>query len=316
MSPLAFAARHGRWSLVAGLAAGLALPGVAQTMRPWLPELVSALLFVAALRIGPRATLGSFKAVGHTLRTVIGYQLVAPLLALGVLTAMGMASTPWGMALVLVLAAPSVTGSANFTILMGQDPSVAMRIMLVGTALFPLTALAVLTLSPIVESPVQALLGTVRLIGVVFGAVGTAFALRWFLWRDMSETGRTALDGGSAILLAVVVIGLMSAAGPALLSSPLHFASWLAFAFVINFGLQLLAHRFVPVEDETRDRTGTSIIAGNRNIALFLVALPPEVMDRVLLFIGCYQFPMYLTPILLGKALRPRDPVGANNLKQ
>ncbi len=315
MQLLGFIARHGRWSLVAGLLAGLALPGLAQTLRPYLPELVSVLLFVAALRIGPRATLGGFRAIGHTLRSVAIYQIVAPLLAIAALTGIGMANTPAGLALVLVLAAPSVTGSANFTILMGQDPSVAMRILLIGTALFPLTAFVVLTLSPIVDSPAEALLGTVRLIAVIFGAVGLAFALRLLVWRDLGDRGRASLDGLSAILLGVIVVGLMSAAGPALFSTPVLFAGWLAFACTINFGMQLLAHRFMPVDDETRDRTGTSIIAGNRNIALFLVALPPEVMDRVLLFIGCYQIPMYLTPILLGKILGPRAIVGADTYK-
>jgi hypothetical protein len=280
---------------------------VAQTLRPYLPELVSGLLFVAALRIGPWATLGGFKAIRHTLRTVALYQLAAPLLALGTVSVLGVASTPAAMALVLVLAAPSVTGSANFTILMGQDPSVAMRILLIGTALFPITAFVVLLLSPIVESPILALMGTLRLIAVIFGAVGTAFALRWMFWKEMGDAGRTSLDGVSAILLGVVVIGLMSAAGPALFGSPVQFGAWLAFAFAVNFGMQLLAHRFMPVADEKRDRTGTSVIAGNRNIALFLVALPPEVMDRVLLFIGCYQIPMYLTPILLRSVLRPKD---------
>ena len=42
-----------------------------------------------------------------------------------------------------------------------------------------------------------------------------------------------------------------------------------------------------------------AITAGNRNIALFLVALPPETTDALLLFIGCYQVPMYLTPLLM-----------------
>lgn len=42
-----------------------------------------------------------------------------------------------------------------------------------------------------------------------------------------------------------------------------------------------------------------SIIAGNRNIALFFVALSDEVTAPLLIFIGCYQIPMYLTPILM-----------------
>ena len=42
-----------------------------------------------------------------------------------------------------------------------------------------------------------------------------------------------------------------------------------------------------------------AIGAGNRNIALFLVALPPEVLAPLMIFIGCWQLPMYLTPVLL-----------------
>ena len=37
--------------------------------------------------------------------------------------AFGFAGTAAGLAMVLVLAAPPVTGAANFTILMGRDPA-------------------------------------------------------------------------------------------------------------------------------------------------------------------------------------------------
>lgn len=309
MTLLRFAAHHGRWCLVAGLVAGLTLPGLAETLRPWLPELVAGLLFVAALRIGPRATLGKLSEIGPTLRTVLLYQLAAPLLALAILWALGLAATPAGLALVLVLAAPSVTGSPNFTIIMGQDPAIAMRILLIGTAIFPLTALPVLGLSPVVPTLSGAFANAFRLLVVIFGTVSLAFLVRAFFWQVPGKDGETLLDGVSAILLATVVIGLMSAAGPALLETPLAFIGWLAFAITVNFGMQLLAHRVMPVADEWRDRTGTSVIAGNRNIALFLVALPPETMESLLLFIGCYQIPMYLTPIILRKALAPNTPV-------
>ena len=91
---LGFAARHGRWCLVGGLVAGLALPGLALALRPWLPQLVAGLLFVAALRIGPQASLGSLRDLRQTLATVLTYQLAAPLLALGLLSALGLAATP------------------------------------------------------------------------------------------------------------------------------------------------------------------------------------------------------------------------------
>ncbi len=307
MTLLAFVARHGRWCLVAGLVAGLCLPGLALTLRPWLPVLVAGLLFVAALRIGPRETLGGLANMRRSLSAVMIYQLAAPLVALAVLLALGLAATPAGIALVLVLAAPSVTGSPNFTLLMGQNPAVAMRILLLGTALFPLTVLPVLALSPVVDTPGAAVQSAARLIAVIFGTVALAFVLRGTILRDLNDTRRTALDGVSAILLAVVVVALMSAAGPALLNTPLLFSAWLAFAFVMNFGGQILAHRLMPVADEAQDRTGTSVIAGNRNIALFFVALPPQTMDGLLIFLGCYQIPMYLTPLLMGRFLKPRS---------
>ena len=43
-------ARNGRLCLVAGLLAGLALPGVAAALRPSLPALVAVLLFLLSLR--------------------------------------------------------------------------------------------------------------------------------------------------------------------------------------------------------------------------------------------------------------------------
>ena len=37
---------------------------------------------------------------------------------------------------------------------------------------------------------------------------------------------------------------------------------------------------------------------GNRNIALYLTALPIVQMEPLLLFIACYQVLMYLTPLI------------------
>ncbi len=299
---LGFAARHGRWCLVLGLIAGLSLPQLATILTPFLPEMIALLLFLAALRIGPRTTIGSLRDVRRTLGTVVIYQLVAPLIALTAALALGLASTAAGLALVLVLAAPSVTGAANFTILMGGAPAAPMRILLVGTAIFPLTVIPVLWLLPVVPTFGGVIESALRLLMVIFSAVGIAFAFRHWVWPEMADRHRAALDGASAILLGVVVIGLMSAVGPAISDEPWRFVQWLSFAFLINFGLQLLSASLMPVASP-EDRAGTALVAGNRNIALFLVALPAEVMADILLFIGCYQVPMYLTPILMRRFL-------------
>ena len=298
MALLHLAARFGRACLVLGLVAGLALPGVAAALKPWLGELVAALLFLTAVRVGPRAALGGIGLLRRSLGMVVVLQLAAPLLALAVVTILGISGAGFAMAVVLVLAAPSITGSPNFAIMTGHDPAPAMRLLVLGTVLFPLTALPVLWGLPGVAGIGEVLGASQRLIVVILGAVGAGFFLRRVWLPDLGEVGRTRLDGLAAIFLGVVVVGLMAAIGPLARSDPGQLAGWLAGAFAVNWGLQiftfgLLRRRTMP------ELVPVSIIAGNRNIALFLIALPEAVMDPLLVFIGCYQIPMYLTPVLL-----------------
>lgn len=294
---LHLAARHARVCLIAGLLAGLLLPGLALILRGWLPEMVAAMLFCVAIRIGARAAVGSLRDIGQSLQLVLVFQAVLPLLALGGLAALGVASAPLAVAAVLVMAAPAVSASPTLTQLTGHDPAPAMRILILGTALVPLTAMPILWLSPGLGDFGAATLAALRLMVVIFASVAAGFAVRHWRWGAvLPETDRRAVDGVTAILMGVIVIGLMSALGPALRSDPVSVLWWLAAAIGVNFGLQLACRAIL------RDRPGAvaaSIIAGNRNIALFLVALPAAVTDPILLFIGCYQVPMYLTPILL-----------------
>jgi len=83
---------------------------------------------------------------------------------------------------------------------------------------------------------------------------------------------------------------------------------WLGLAFALNFGMQVLSLVLHRATGRNGRSVPVSVIAGNRNIALFLVALPASVTDPVLIFIGCYQVPMYLTPILMRKFYGPRTP--------
>lgn len=294
---LGFIGRHGRWSLVAGLIGGLSLPGLALILKDWLPYLIAMLLFVSAFRIGPQAVFGNLQNIRTTTLTVLGLQLLAPLLAVGVLWLFGQLHSLPALAFVLILAAPSVTGAPSFAILMGKDPDRAMQALLIGTALFPLTVVPVLWALPSIPSFGDVLVSAGRLMGVIVIAVGAAFLLR--RTRPLSDDRRAALDGVAALLLAVVVIGLMSAMGPALRETPDALFLWLGFACTVNFGLQIGAFAGMPQKN-----AGLAIVSGNRNIALFLVALPPDIVDELLLFIGCYQIPMYLTPLAMRRVMR------------
>ena len=304
--PLQAAGRHGRFLLVLGLVAGVALPGLSAAMRPWLPALVASLLFLAVLRIGPQQAVGALREVRPSLHVIFAYQVAFPLTALAVLGLSGLGGTVTATALALVLAAAPLSGSPNLTILTGFDPAPALRLVVLGTALLPVTVLPVFWFMPEIENSAAVLASVGRLLAVILLAALAAAAIRITLFRVLKPDAVAALDGLSAIAMAVVVVALMSGIGPMLTTAPGEVAYWLGVAFAVNIGLQVATASILRGRVAPDRLVPLSIIAGNRNIALFLVAIPTEVADPLLIFIGCYQIPMYLTPILLRRFYRDR----------
>mgnify|MGYP006956414298 CR=1 FL=1 len=295
---LCFIARHGRAALVLGLIAGFALPGLAGAMKPALPAMVAGLVFISALRIGLRAAVGNLKDARESLGLVLILQLLLPLLMTTALWLTGWHGTAAALALVLATSGASISGAPAFTVMVGHDPAPAMRLLILGTALLPLTILPVFWLTPALGGLDEVAVAALRLTLVIAVAVAVAFTLRRMLFPDPKPETIQMLDGLSALSLAVIVVGLMSAVGPTLRSDPAELLGWLALACGVNFGMQALSLAVHHATDHPNP-VGTSIIAGNRNIALFLVALPAATTDQVLIFIGCYQVPMYLTPVLM-----------------
>ena len=304
---LAAAGRYGRLLLVAGLVAGLGLPGLAVAMRPWLPELIALLIGVAALRIGPVQALGAVRQLPQLTGVVLAYQVILPVAVVAVFWLVGLQGTAMATALILMTAAPSISGSPNLTLLVGGDPAPALRLVIIGTALLPLTVIPVFLVAGGFGGVASVLAAATRLLGVILLATTVAFLVRRILFGTPKPEAIAAMDGASAIIMAVVVVALMSAVGPALRHDPSAFAGWLVAAFTANLGLQVAVALILGRTGLSTDRTALSIIAGNRNIALFLVALPESVTGPILLFIGCYQIPMYLTPILMKGFYTRRD---------
>lgn len=306
LTPLVAAARHGRLLLVAGLVVAIGFPDIAAVIKSWLPELVAMLLFAAALRIGPRQALGAARDIRASALYVLILQLALPL-AFAVLLRLTGQGGPLAAVLILMLAASPISGTPNLTILCGSDPAPALRQLVAGTALLPLTIIPVFWVAPVVGSGGEVVAAAGRLLLLIAAAATVAFLIRGLLLKDVGPHGLAAIDGASALLMAVMVLGLMSAVGPALREDPQALAFNLVIAFAANFGLQIAA-ALILFRSPWRDATvAFAISAGNRNIALFLTSLPAAVTDPLLLFIGCYQIPMYLTPLLLGRFYRSME---------
>ncbi len=296
---LSLCATYSRTLLILGLLAGVGLPGLAAGMAPWLPEMVAILLVITAFRIGHRAAFGALSDLRWSLPAVLVLQLLVPLAVAGLGHLAGLGGTPLALALVLACAAPTIAGGASLAIILRQDPGRMMQFLVLGTALFPLTLLPVLVAVPVVVD-VPVLLGVgLRALFIILGAAGLGFVLRRWLLPVAAPEQIKAMDGASVLFFAVIVVGLMSALGPVLRSDPMSAMLWAAAAFGLSFGLQLVALLTLRGTGLAHVSGPLALAAGNRNIALFLVTLPPEVMAPVMIFVACWQLPMYLTPILL-----------------
>ena len=299
-----FVATYGRYTLVAGLIAGFCLPGTAVVLKNFLPHLVALLLFLTAFRIGHQKVIFSFQRASQVLITVLALQLILPLFALGVFSYFGVSSSIFAIALVLILAAPSITGAPNFSILLGAQPEPTFQALILGTALLPVTVIPIFWVIPELGGLAYVFSASAYLLVTIIFATLSGFLLRALILPKLDNDRTIALDGLMTLTLAFMVVGLMAALRPAIVSDPWSVIQWFVFALVVNLGLQFIAFHVMKLLGYPDLAVPIGIVAGNRNFALFLIALPIMQSEQLLIFLGCYQIPMYLTPIIMRSVYR------------
>ncbi len=308
-TPFLIIARHAQWVLVAGLVGGIAFPATAGVLRPHIPEMVAVILFISALRIEVSALHVTRRQAVTDIAVVLMLQLVTPLVMFVILTALPVPEL-WRDILTVVYAGASISGAPAFAMLMGLDGGRAMRLLIIGTTLMPLTSFPILSLLPNVATETSLWVVSLKLLGLIGIAGIAALLFRRPVTRALGEQAPLILNGMNTLALAIFVLALMDAIQPVLLTDPLRVLWVLVIACFANLGAQILHAFIITLRARAQGRSPTAseltpaIPSGNRNLALFLAALPVGVTAPWLLFIGCFQVPMYLTPLVMRPLLR------------
>ena len=292
--------------LVLGILGGLVAPDLAPALQGLVAPVVVALLFLGVLRLGPEGVRAGLYGWRGGVIAVLALQLALPVAAVLGGQAIGLGGVVLA-GVVLVLAAAPITGSPNLAILSGASGAVALRQLVLGTALLPLTALPAFLLMPGWGAPQEVVVIVARLLVLIGLAGGLGLWLRHRGIVGGDPRSLRAIDGLATLLLAVIVIALMGAVGPALLSGSgawIMLAGVLALGFGLQAGVLVVMHKRAPLVEVA----SLSQAAGNRNIALFLGVLPASVAADLFVFIGLYQIPMYLTPLVMGWVYRRMEP--------
>lgn len=304
MPVLGWAARNGKLVLVAGLVTGIALPELGRAMVPVIPPLIVAMLFLAALRVGPEGARLDRGELPRLVIRIVLFQTAMPLLAIVGLWAFGVLDTMVAVGVVLLLAASPITGSPGLAVLSGADPTPALRQMVLGTALLPVTVFPVFLLIPVFPDPVAALAAAGRLLLFIVLAGALAILLRRRIPQLGLPPAIAGIDGLMALVMAVIVVALMAPVGVALRAGDPMLWGVLALTAGLGFGLQGAVWLLYRRAGAAALAPAMAIVAGNRNMALFLGAVSPDVAQAILLFVGCYQVPIYLTPLVMTRFYR------------
>jgi len=295
---LDWAGRHARWLLALGCFGALFVPWLSALVRPALPVLVMLVLGVAMARIDMAAVLRSGLRWRFLLAMVALTVALMPLTG-ALYVALGQVFGLERAWLVYLAAAPPIASAGGLCFIMGFDARRAVEASFYGALLTPVfgpLTVALFLPEAAVLTPID-LAG--RLAGMIAGALLVGFGLRAWLGAGRIAREKLRFDGLSAVVMVLFVVPLFDGVTATILNEPTRALAAIITAFAFNMGVAALViqggKRFLPWP-----LAGTyGVIWGNRTIAMYLAALPPD--PAFGLFVALYQFPMYLTPLVLGR---------------
>ena len=294
--------RQARWALPAGVLIGIALPGLASTLRPLLTAAVIGMLTAALLRLDWNLLGRALLRPALPTAIAIWQLVVSPLL---VWAGTALAGLPPDLRLLLVLqaAAPPIGSAAVFALILGLDGILAVVGTVATTLLLPLTLTPLVGLLPQtgVQVDLVAFFTRVSLLVVV------PFVLAWAL-RHMIGTARLArhadlLGGANVALMVVFAIAVMDGVTERLLRDPGYIGLLLLTASIATVvlhvaGFALFRHAGMATA------YSAALMSGNRNMGLMLVVTAGSAGEAFSLYVAITQLPMYCAPLVLGPFLR------------
>lgn len=295
---LSLAGRHARVILAVGCVVALFLPSLSAFVRPALPFLVMLVLGVAMARIDMIDVLKSIGRPGFVGRQMVLVTLLMPVTA-AVFVVLGdlvWIDRAW---LVYLAAAPPIASAAGLCFIMGFNARLALEASFFGALLSPILGPLTVTLflpSGAVLGPIELAL---RLAGMIGGALVVALLIRHFAGPERIEREKIIFDGVATIAMLLFVIPLFDGVGATILARPWLAVAALVTSFVFNMGVNVVVAWIARKRMDDPSAGALGVIWGNRTVAMYLAALPPD--PSFTLFVAIYQFPMYFTPLILGK---------------
>ncbi len=299
---LEWSARHGAVLLAASIFVGLFVPPLAAAFRFIITPCVAFLMTLVLLRVDfaqVAAFLGRPRQVAALTAWLL---LVCPVLAWLVVRATGL-DGPLGAALVIMATGCAATSSPAFARMVGLDGEVAFAVAIITTLLVPFTAppLALGLMGIDLAISIQ---GLMLRLGLVVGLpLLLSLLIRRVAGRERLARWGGATDGAVVLMVCAYGFGVMDGMLATLLADPAWVLGGIALAFAGCFALNAATAAVFAASGQRLALTA-GLLSGNRNMALYLAVMPAATEPRILLFFALCQFPLFLSPFLLGPVYR------------
>lgn len=294
---LALSARRGSILLAVGIFGGIVIPPLASAFHPLVAPLVFAMMTLIFLRVDLEGTLAHLRRPARVALIVVVFLLISPVLMAGLVEPLGL-DRGITAGLVLFAAGCAATSSPAFARMVGLDPELSLIVALTSTFLVPLTAPPLAYWLAGVDLAIGPGAFMMRLVLVVGLPALVSLLLRRIIGPVRLLRYGEAVDGALVWLVVGYGFGVMDGLWARLAVDPGWVATALIAAFLADYGLNALTTLALWPMGRIPAATA-GLMAGNRNMALFLAVLPASADGRVALFFALCQFPLFLSPFLL-----------------
>lgn len=288
--------------LTLGVVAGLALPPLADAVRPLLTACVFVFVAGTFLRLDGASVLAALKNPRFGIALPFAAIVLTPLAVAQGAAAIGWTG-PLAAALVLSLAAPPSSANAAIARMLGATGSIAFVVTTVATFAVPLSAPLVMMLSGSTQANLSPADLAVRLFLLLGAAGGLTLILRRFAPRFVEDNGGL-FDRVVVAALFVFAMATMSGVPRLFWADPATVLLTVAVAYAANVILALGFALASP--GQLADRIEIGLTMGNRNVGLIWAALGSGIDPFVALYFAAAQFPIFTTPLLIRLLRRPR----------
>ena len=296
---LAWLGRQGARAIAAVVFIAIVVPPFDALLKPYVPEAIFALLFVAFVRVEMADLRTQLRKPGLLIAATVWTSLVIPaLIGVACLVVRADARAPdLFIGLMLQAIASPMMASPAFAAVMGLDTTLVLTTLVASTALLPLTApmFSYIFIGP--DLTISPLALGAKLFAILAGSLLLAIVIRRFVKLSTLQRYNEQINGVNIILVFVFVAAVMEDVASRFMAEPAMMIELTVLAFALTFAiLGLTAMVFIKAGREPALILG--LMASQRNMGLMLAATGGALPAMTWLYFALAQFPAYLSPLL------------------